>query len=247
MAPTDDRAPKFKDERQTSRRFYKAVAVAEVAGGFGVTLDARTLRTPSGAVFLAPTRALAEACAAEWNAQGERIVPATMPVTQLAFAAIDWARPAREARVDFIASYGQTDLCCHRAETPKELAERQAASWQPLVSWVEATLGVSLPVVNTIVAADVSPATLAALRARALTLDDFRLTALSQATALAGSVIIGFALLDGRLDAAQAYEVSTLDDQWSLERWGEDGEARARLLRVREEFEGLGAFLQALA
>ena len=35
-----------------------------------------------------------------------------------------------------IAAYGETDLLCYRAERPAELAQRQAAAWDPLLDWV---------------------------------------------------------------------------------------------------------------
>lgn len=230
-----------------ARRFYKTAAAVEAEGGFGVALDERRLRTPGGAPFVTPTRALAEACAAEWQGQGEHIVPASMPLTQLAFAAIDWTPESREQRAEYVVSYAETDLCCHRAEGPGELIARQASAWDPLVAWAADALGVQLPVVTGAIAADVPPAALAALREAAAGLDDFRLTALSQASGLTGSALIGLALLEGEIDAEQAFAAAALDDLWSLEHWGEDAEACARLERVRAELDVLARFIGALA
>lgn len=226
------------------RRFYKSAAVSE--DGLGVMLDARTLRTPGGAVFRAPTRALAEACAAEWEAQDERIVPATMPLTQLAFAAIDHTARRREELAAYIAKFGETDLLCHRADMPAALVARQSARWDPLVAWGARDLAVLLPVVTGVVAAPVHAETLETLRAHTAALDDFQLTALAQAAGLAGSALVAFALLRGRLDAAQAFEAAALDDLWSLENWGEDEEARARLDRQRAEFDNIAQFIAVL-
>lgn len=229
-----------------ARRFYKQAAAQSAEGAFTVALDTRTLKTPAGAPFRASTRALAEACAAEWQAQGDHILPASMPITQLAFAALDWTAKDRQSRIDYVASYGETDLCCHRADSPEALVARQAAAWDPLVAWGARELGVALPVVTGVVAARVPPATLDAIRNHAGALDDFRLTALSQAAGLSGSMLIAFALLQGELTAARAFEAAALDDLWSLERWGEDAEARTRLERMRAEFEALATFIAAV-
>ncbi len=226
-----------------ARRFYSSVAAFEAEGGFGVALDKRRLRTPVGAPLVAPTRALAEACAAEWEAQGEHIIPASMPVTQLTFAAIDWTADSRAQRAEYAVSYAGTDLCCHRADTPAELVARQAAAWDPLVAWGADALSARLPVVSGVVAANVPAAALDSLRSRAASLDDFRLTALSQAAGLTGSALIGFAMVEGRLDAAEAFAAAALDNLWSLERWGEDAEARSRLDRVRAELDVLAQFI----
>ncbi len=235
---TDTTAPK---------RFYvEAAAVAAPEGGFTVMLDARTLRTPAGNAFIVPTLALAQACAAEWSAQGAHILPAAMPVTQMAFAALDWTGDRRADRIAYVAAYGETDLCCHRAEQPVELVARQAAVWDPLVQWGDAELGAKLPVVTGVIAAPIDESVLDTLRAHADALDDFRLTALTQATGLAGSALIGAALVRGRLTAEQAFQAASLDDLWSIEHWGEDAEALARLARMRAEFDAVARFLTAL-
>lgn len=234
------------DAPELPRRFYEHTSVTENGDGFGVALDARTLRTPGGAVFVAPTRALAELCASEWNAQGEHIVPTSMPASQFAFATLDWTTKKRDEVVDYVATFAQTDLCCHRAVAPVELAAKQAALWDPIVAWADETLGVRLPVVTGIIAADVAAETLAGLRARIASVDDFRLTALAQATGLAGSVLIGFALVEAVLTPDAAFEAAALDNLWSLEHWGEDDEARARLVAQHKEFHAIARYVAAL-
>lgn len=228
---------------EAPRRFYKTVSVAP---DNGVMLDERRLRTPRGAAFNAPNAKLAKAVAEEWASQGELIIPASMPLTQLAFATTDGTTPARGERTMFVASYGETDLCCHRAEAPAELVAHQAATWDPIVVWGAQTLGVQLPVVSGIIHGNVPAEALAALRTKADALDDFRLTALAQATGLSGSALIGFAMLAGRVDAKAAFEAAALDDLWSQQNWGRDDEAQARLQRQRSEFESLARFIAAL-
>jgi len=216
-----------KTPAEPARRFYKQAVAQALDGAFTVALDGRTLKTPAGAPF--------------------RVLPAAMAITQLAFAAIDWTGRDRTSRINYIASYGETDLCCHRAGSPEGLVARQAATWDPLVAWGRRELGVVLPVVTGIVAARAASETLAAISERAALLDDFHLTALSQATGLSGSMLIAFALLYGEVDAQRAFEAAALDDLWSLERWGEDAEARTRLMRMRAEFDALAAFIACLS
>ena len=232
---------------EPARRFYQGVSVIERDEGLCLALDQRVLKTPKGAMFRAPTRALADAMALEWSAQGEKIMPSSMPLTQLAFAAIDWTRPAREERAQYVASFGETDLCCHRAEGPPDLVARQARVWDPLVAWASDTLDVNLPVVEGVVAAVLAPSELRKLKAHALLLDDFALTGLSQAAGLAGSALTAFALVHRKVSGAEAHGVATLDEEWSLQHWGEDAHARARLEGLRAEFDALGRFIGALS
>ncbi len=228
------------------KRFYKEAGIFDDAAGFGIALDGKPVKTPGGGDFRMPTRTLAKACAGEWAAQGARIQPQSMPLTQFAFAAIDHTPGRRGALVAHVAKYGETDLCCHRAETPAALAARQAAAWDPLLAWASADLGLNLPVVTGLLAAKVDPQAINVLSDSANALDDFRLTALAHATDLAGSALIGLAVARGKFDAAQAWCASTVDDAWSLDQWGEDGQARARLDAMRAEFETIVRFVAAL-
>lgn len=227
-----------------AKRFYETACVSD--DGLGVRLDARSLRTPGGAVFSAPTPALAAAIAEEWNAQTDHIAPSRMPLTQFAFAAIDQTPNRRADLVTHVLKYAETDLCCHRAAAPAALAARQAERWDPIVAWCASTLGAAPPVVTGVVAAPIDAAVMDAVRRKAEGMDDFHLTALAQATGLAGSALIGLALTQGAIDAQTAYAAAALDDVWSLETWGEDAEARARLERQRAEFEALARFVAAL-
>src|SRR3712207_3070910 len=103
------------------KRFYKEAAVAEVPGGFEVRLDGRSLRTPAKAPLVLRGRALAEAIAEEWAAQGDEVAPNSMPMMQLASTAIDRVGPQREGIVEAVARYAETDLLCYRADFPAEL------------------------------------------------------------------------------------------------------------------------------
>src|SRR5690606_9350919 len=117
------------------KRFYKKVTAEEGDGGFRILLDGRMIKTPAKAALLLPTKALADAIAAEWEAQEAEIVPATMPLMQTAATAIDRVVPQREKVIDDIAVYGGTDLVCYRAAHPQRLAARPSEAWAPMVPW----------------------------------------------------------------------------------------------------------------
>lgn len=228
------------------RRFYATAAAAEEAGAHIVRLDQRTLRTPSRKPLHMPTRALAQAVAAEWDAQGEYITPATMPLTRYAFAAIDLMPTKRADIAADLAKYIETDLVAHRADSPPPLVTRQSEAWDPIVDWAERRFGARVPIVAGIIPASVPAEHRATFAKEIDALDDFRAMALAQAVTLAGSILIGFAFLEGALDAQSAFTAAALDDLWSQENWGQDPEARQRLDTQRAEFEALQRFITAL-
>jgi chaperone required for assembly of F1-ATPase len=79
------------------KRFYREVRVAAAASGHGIRLDDKPLRTPAKAELAVPSRALAEAIADEWRAQGDSIGINALPLTRLAMSAIDLVAPRRAA------------------------------------------------------------------------------------------------------------------------------------------------------
>ncbi len=58
------------------KRFYKEAAVQPAENGFAVVLDGRPVRTPARRSLVAPQQVLAQAIAAEWQAQTDVIDPA---------------------------------------------------------------------------------------------------------------------------------------------------------------------------
>lgn len=113
------------------KRFWKETTVESVEGGYGVFLDGRAVKTPAKAALVVPTEAMAEAMAAEWDAQEGEIDPNTMPVTRSANAAIDKVAVQHTEVADMLAEYGGSDLLCYRATSPEELIARQAEGWDP--------------------------------------------------------------------------------------------------------------------
>lgn len=231
------RLPGSEPPRVLPKRFYKAAGVEEHGGQHHVLLDGRAIRTPKKNTVMVPTRALAEAIAAEWEAQADEIDPATMPLTRYANTILDGiAGREAEIRAD-IAKYAGTDLLCYRAEAPQELADAQAALWDPLLAWARSDL--NMPLVATAGMMPVAqPAdTLARAQAALGDLDAFRLAALHTMTTLLGSVVLALAVLKGRLTVQEAWDAAHVDEDWQIRKWGEDAEAAARRQRRWEEMQ----------
>lgn len=209
----------------TAKRFWKAATVAEVAGGFAVQLDGRGVKTPAKAPLVLPSRAMAEAVAAEWQAQGEKIDPLTMPVTRSANAALDKVRSQHAEVAALIAAYGETDLLCYRAEAPDELVARQAAGWDRWLDWAEARYGARLTVTHGVVPVPQPEAGLASLAARVAACDAWEMAALHDLVGITGSLVLGLAVAEGQLGAEEAWALSRIDDDWQIEQWGDDEEA----------------------
>jgi len=227
-----------------AKRFWKSASVAAAGEGFEVLLDGRKVKTPAKSALVLPTRAMAEAVAAEWDAQGADVAPQTMPVTRAANAAIDKVTPQFEEVAELIAAYGDSDLICYRAADPAGLTARQAEAWDPLVAWAGEALGAPLGVHIGVIHAPQPEPSLAALGARVRALTPFELTALHDLVSLSGSLVIGLAVLEGYRDAEALWQVSRIDEAWQTEAWGADEEAESVALRRRQAFLQADRFLR---
>jgi chaperone required for assembly of F1-ATPase len=206
---------------QLRKRFYKHAHVDDGDGGFAVRLDGRAVRTPARRLLAAPTRALADALAAEWNAQDELIDPLNMPLTRLANAIIDGVVDAPAGVAAEIEKYLGSDLAVYRADSPQGLIARQAQAWDPLVAWADAALHARFVLAQGIGFVAQPPAALAAARA-AIPRDPWRLGALNAITTLTGSALIALAVLAGRLSAEEAWAAAHVDEDWNMDFWGRD-------------------------
>lgn len=215
------------------RRFWKEVAVEPADGGFRVTLDGRAIRTQGGAAQIAPTRALAEALAREWRAQGEEVDPRGFPLRDLADFAIDHVVPDRAAAVARLLPYAETDTLCYRADPDEPLHRRQRELWEPLLEGFEARHGVRMERVNGIVHKPHPPETLDRLRAVLEAKDAFTLAALQTLAPLAASLSVALEALEPGADAARLFALANCEQDWQAELWGWDSEAeKARAARL---------------
>jgi chaperone required for assembly of F1-ATPase len=229
-----------------TRRTYKQAKAEPSEKGYAVSLDDKPLRTPAGALLESPTQALAEAIATEWQDQGDKVDPRTMPLTRLLSTALDRIPPERDAVVQSISAYAGTDLLCYRASSPADLVSRQEAVWQKLLDWASGEVGAALIVTRGIVPVTQPQSALDSYRKAVDQFSHLELAALGSVTPAAGSLVIGLALLSGWLDAQSAFDAAELDATFQIERWGEDAEAAERRQRLLRDFQDVERFVRLL-
>ena len=209
------------------RRFYDKATVEGRAEGFAILLDGKPVRTPARRLLTAPAPALAEAIAAEWDAQKEVIDPAAMPLTRLANSIIDGVAPTPLPVAEEIAQYLGSDLLFYRAEGPQALVERQARQWDPVLAWARDVLGARFLLAAGVMFVEQPEEAMAAAKA-AIPADAWRLGAVSSITTLTGSALLALAMLRGRLSVDEAWAAAHVDEDWNMEFWGRDERALER-------------------
>ena len=236
-----------KDKPSHLKRFYKQVTTRDEGGGqSSLLLDGKPVRTPGKALFVLPSHALADAIAEEWRGQGTRIDPATMPLTKIANSVIDGVAGREVAVVDDILSYADSDLLCYRAEGPKGLVALQTKHWDPIVAWAKRDLGAPMRLAEGVIHIGQSQASLDALKQRLINFDRWSLGPLHVMTGLAGSALLALAVALQRLPPEEAWSAAHVDEDWQINQWGEDEEARHRRGRRWRDFAAAARMLGSL-
>lgn len=246
-SPLDPREASRRSARTAQRkRFYKEVGVAETPGGFTVTLDGKPVRTPGKRPLAVPLRELAEAMAAEWDAQIEMIDPVTMPLTRLAHSTIDGVCENVDAVADDIANYFGSDLLCYRASFPEELIAHQAQHWDPVLRWAADDLNAHFILAEGVMPVAQPEPAIAAARA-ALPREAWSVAAMHVVTTLTGSALLALALKHRVRDEAQVWAAAHVDEDWNSLKWGEDEEVAARRAARQRDFEAAAKVLRAVS
>ncbi|MEK7266602.1 MAG: ATP12 family protein [Pseudomonadota bacterium] len=225
------------------KRFYKAASAESDGGAFHIRLDGKTAKTRGGKPLCAVTKSLGEAVAREWNAQGEHIAFARMPMTRYAMTVCDLGGRDLDIWREAVLAFLKSDLCCYRANEPAELVARQSEAWNPLLAWAGSELNVRLSTGAGVGFIEQPHDAYAAARAVLAAATTEQVLGVKEATEISGSAVIGLALLKGAFPADQLFAASRVDEEFQSDRWGADAEASAREVTLRRDFLDAARFL----
>jgi chaperone required for assembly of F1-ATPase len=231
---------------RTVKRIYKTVAVHDTGKGFEIYLDGRPARMPSGSFLSAPSQALAQAVAGEWDAQGKDILPDTMPLTQILTTALDRVAAERQNMMRPLMAYLDTDLLCYRTVQPA-IAQRQSAVWDPWLDWFHAAYQISLHITSDLQALRQPERAHDIMRFVLNEMDLYKFTITQMITDLTGSIVLGMAFTDGAITPDQVFAAANVDEIYKSEIYNEDfygvapnqqkrNEAMRRELKAAQEF-----------
>ncbi len=234
------------EPRAKPQRFYNRVEVAACEGGFCITLDGKSIKTPARKMLQVTREHIAQQIAAEWDAQAEVIDADTMPLTRLASITLDRIPEDRDALIADMVGYCETDLLCYRA--PRDavgeiltdndaLRARQDAAFDPLLAWATEQ-GVALSVTDGIVPLSQPKHSITRFAAEISAANDAELAALAMLVPLLGSAVLTLALWKEKITVEEALLLARIDEDFYAARWGIDAEqvaqweAKARDIRA---------------
>ncbi|AEI37671.1 MAG: ATP12 family protein [Zymomonas mobilis subsp. pomaceae] len=228
------------------KRFYKEASVEKAKLGFALKLDERQVMTPARNPLILPSEPLAEEVAEEWRAQTHEIDPAAMPMTGYANAAIDLVPKNYDDFILGIRQFAESDVTCYRADTPQNLAQREAELWDPLLEWAERRFDIHFHRIVGIIHKQQPETTLNRIGAAISDFNNFEVAALSQMTMISGSLVIPLAVLEKEISPEEAFDAAHIDQIWQTEQWGEDEIATRALMVRRRDFLAAARFFNLL-
>ncbi|WP_206241578.1 ATP12 family chaperone protein [Novosphingobium terrae] len=224
------------------KRFYKEVSVEPTDAGFGVRLDGRAVKTVGGRPQVVPSKALAQAMAAEWAGQGEEIDTRVFLLRDMADYALDVVAADPTEAMRALVPYAETDTLCYRADPDEAVWQRQQAVWEPILTGAEARYGLRFERVSGIIARPQPAETMARVEDLLAGKDAFALAALRNLAGLAASLVTGLLALEEDADLAALWDAAHLEENWQIELWGSDYEAEQRQEKRRAAFMAAAEF-----
>ncbi len=156
------------------RRFYKTVSVT---ADLGIALDGRPVKTRGKMLLRLPVPALAQAVAAEWEAQGETIDPAAMVMTSWPIPRLTGLRRTGLQFLPRCATSPAAISSANRAAEPDDLVARQSQPGTPIIDWAVAELGQPVAIWTGVMHRPQPAATLDAVSRWCGALSDFEIAA----------------------------------------------------------------------
>ncbi|EJF97631.1 hypothetical protein MEI_01325 [Bartonella vinsonii subsp. arupensis Pm136co] len=219
------------------KRFYKEVRTLREEGGFSILLDGCPVKTPAKRLFIVPTEAFSVLVAEEFESQKQVIDPAKMPITRLVNTVIDGIADDMQSVFEDLLRFVACDMIFYRAQTPKELVQRQCEQWDPLLDWVEEKLGARFHLTEGLIHVEQPREAIQAVSNYLRKVESpYMLAALHVMTTLTGSALIALAVSAKRIHADYAWDIAHLDEDWMMEQWGRDEEAIAHRAHKKIEF-----------
>jgi chaperone required for assembly of F1-ATPase len=225
------------------KRFWSQAAVVREVAHFAIRLDARPMRLPGGPLLALRSEALAVAIAQEWQDAPETFTPEDVPMTRIAGTAQERVTPDPGTTIEALLKYGGTDLLCYEAEGPADLVRRQEKAWLPWLEWAATRYDARLRRAQGVMPIDQPAEAMAALRMAVARHPPFVLAGLGILVPATGSLILGLAVAEGALGAADAHALAALDELYEAEKWGDDLEAVARRRNVAADIADAARFI----
>jgi chaperone required for assembly of F1-ATPase len=201
--------------------------------------------TPGKHPLTVPSKALADAIEAEWKG-AKKFNPDKMPLTALAYTAIDRIEGQEPNIIEALMVYIDTDTLSYRASGSEKLADLQKKYWDPILDWANKTLGATWKTTDGVMPLEQPKKLHQVVEKRLKKMNSMQLASFCLFASGFSSLVLALAVFDKHLAVDDAFRLSRLEEDTQAQAWGLDADAETRAKRLHAEIVDAGRFLSLL-
>ena len=209
------------------KKNWESVNLNKSPFGYIIMLDGTPIKTPLRNDLVIENRLIAQKVHEEWLNVEREINFTHMPYTKVCFISLDRSEEESFNLRNKLLDFGMSDLLCYRAEIGSDLAKLQSKGWDPLLEWIQIQLKITFKISHSIMPVEQSSELKTSLSKLMLPIPPISLTAMDDLVTLSGSLIIGLAILNGKLSPERGWKIIRIDEDWQRDIWGVLDEQKA--------------------
>ena len=135
--------------------------------------------------------------------------------------------------IDRLVNFALNDVLLFWS-SDKDVKKEQQEKWLPILRWVDETLNARFKQTTTLDAEKTDKKATQELKKYLDSLSDKELTSFYIAALNMRSVLLAVAMIKGRINAAEAFELSELEELYQARKWGSEPVAEARRNSIKD-------------
>jgi len=229
------------------KKFWKKIEIRQSSSKkFHLLLDNKKLTTPMKKELVLPSEILVNEVLREWDQNSDNINIDDLVFYGVLSTAIDKVNLEKDAYVNDIIDFIDTDLICYRAESPNDLIALQNKSWNPILLLIEKYIDVKIKVFKGVMPSNQDQKVHTEIKKLISNLSDVQISVLHRITNLIGSIFLSLCILKKDLLKEDAFECSFLDELWQAKNWGHEEDASIKRNKIRLELNRLIHFVNCI-
>jgi len=229
------------------KKFWKKIEIRQSSSkNFHLLLDNNKLTTPMKKELVLPSEILVNEVLREWDQNSDNINIDDLVFYGVLSTAIDKVNLEKDAYVNDIIDFIDTDLICYRAESPNDLIALQNKSWNPILLLIEKYIDVKIKVFKGVMPSNQDQKVHTEIKKLISNLSDVQISVLHRITNLIGSIFLSLCILKKDLLKEDAFECSFLDELWQAKNWGHEEDALIKRNKIRLELNRLIHFVNCI-
>jgi chaperone required for assembly of F1-ATPase len=223
---------------------FKIIKTSE--NNYCIQINNIMAKTPKGNLIELPTLRLAKIILKDFQSKKSKMPANIVSPIRLTNTAIDKLVTHNYAYIEQLSLYLNSDVVCYFAHSPKDLVKKQNKNWLPMIKFMQDVYNINVLYTSEISAISQPKESLTKLKEILKSKNYFELSAIGVLVQLTNSIIISLALVNDKINAKDAYQISNLEEIYQSSFWGKDEEAFTRLKAISIDIKNVKKYFEAI-